>query len=294
MEIKYFKQAILNKNLPNKVILTGDEAILSMYIEQIYKNFEVKVLNSITDYLSIKSSKFNINNKNIVYLIYNDEIFKTNKNLWDLTLNNVIFVYNELKKNDKFFKAFEAEIIYFNPLIQEQLLGLLMNRINIPEEDIKWIINKCNSNYFKCLNEVEKISIFDIIDHLSLFNYFKKNGIFCKNDNIGSYDFSNAVSDKNKILALELVNKISVNDILPQLSLVYNNLRNQLLVQNSIQTAQQLGMNEKLYNVLKRKKNYTIEQLCKCLCILSDYLNKIKLGQLEPIDAINLFILECL
>ena len=295
MDIKYFKQAILDKKLPDKVILTGDEALLSMYLQQLYKNFNIKVLNSITDYLSIKSSKFELNNDNTAYLIYNDEVFKTNKNLWDLPYSNVIFIYNDLKKSDKFFKAFESIIVYFNPLTHEQLLGLLMNRINIPEEDIEWLIKECDSNYFKCLNEIEKITVFeDITQHKSLFNSFVRAGQLCPNTSLKAYDFCNAITDRKKLLAIELINKVPSNDILGQLSLIYTSLRNQLLVQSGNVSAQDLGMSDKLYNVLKKKKSYTIQDLSKCLAVLSDYINKIKLGQLDSTDAINLFILECL
>lgn len=294
MEVMYFKKCILDKKLPSLSILTGDEALMSIYLEQLYNNFDIKKLNNINDYLSIYSSKFNIN-KNQIYIIFNDETFEKDNKLWTNKLTNVIFVYDKLLKTSKFFKAFEPNIVYFEKINDTLLKGLIKNRIQIKDEDIEWIIKECNHNYFKCLNEVQKISIFPKDQHQNLFYQFVKDGLLCKKDNIEDFSFSNAVLNRDKVSTLELSSKIKTSsDVLGQLTLIYNNLRKQLLVQGGSTSAEQVGLDPKVYFVLSKKKKYTIQELCNAMSFIIDSFNKIKSGLMDYQDALNLFIIKCM
>ena len=292
MEVKLFKQAILNKSLPPKVILTGDECLLSIYIDQINSLFKAKRLNNINDYLQENNSKFKIN-KDLVYFIYDDELFRTSKSFWDLSLSNVIFVYSKLKKTDSFYKAFENIIVDFPTLKDEEIKGVIRNRISVNDDSINYLFENCGKKYFKCLSEAEKISIFDKESHQSLFNQFKKDGILCHIDKIGSYDFVNAITNKDKVRALELVGKVEKDDEVGQLSLIYTSLRNQLQVQNNV-SLQEMNISESLYRMLLKKKVFTTQELVNILLTISSLLNKIKQGQLDPVDALYLLILRCL
>ena len=292
MEVMYFKKCILDKKLPSLSILTGDDALMSIYLEQLYNNFDIKKLNSINDYLCIYSSKFNFN-KNQIYIIFNDETFEKDNKLWTNKLTNVIFVYDKLLKTSKFFKAFEPNIVYFDKINDTLLKGLIKNRVSIADENVDWIIKECNHNYFKCLNEVEKIAIFPKDQHQNLFYEFVKDELLCKKDNVEDFSFSNAISNRDKVSALELSSKIKTpSDVLGQLSLVYNNLRKQLLVQGGSSSAEQVGLDPKVYFILSKKKKYTVSELCKAMDFLIDCFNKIKLGLMDYQDALNLFIIK--
>lgn len=292
MDVMEFKNKILNQSLDNYYIMTGDEALISIYLEELLIKFKVKFLNSIDNYISITSSKLKDNYN--LYIIKEDTLFKEDNKYWSLDLNNVVFIYNNLDKREKFYKYFENNIIYFDKLADNLLHGIIANRVNIAKEDINWIIQKCNSNYFLCLNEINKISCFDKKEHQNLFNIFKKEEIICKKDKVDNFEFSNALLDKNKTLSFELVDKISPDDIIGQLNLIYTNFKNLLLVKGGNEPAEKLNMNPKLYYILSKKNSYSTQDICNILLCINSLLYKIKLGKITVIEAINLLLLRCL
>lgn len=299
MEITYLKKCILDKQLPKGVILSGDQVLLTMYLDKIQETFNTKKLDSINTFINIKSSKFKLQKEDLIYIIYEDEEFKNNTSLWNIDLTNVVFIYSSLKKTEKFYKAFEPNIVLFDKLSNDMLKGLIKNRINLNDENIDWIMKQCNYNYFRCLNEISKINIFDKDLHNKLFTKFKQDNILCKNDFNEAFAFADAISDRNKINALELLPKINKYEILKELGGVYNKLKLQLMVlthnsnsRDIEMKAKELGISKGMYYVLSKKRAYTVEELCRCLIALSEYINKIKLGLLDSVDAINLFILR--
>ncbi len=291
MEIKNLRKAIIDKALPSFTIFTGNEVLMHIYLDEIYKNFSYKFLTTINDYITIKNSKFNVYSKDTIFIIKEDEDFKSNTSLWNYKFENVVLIYSNLRSSDKFYKAFEPNIVKFIELPKEMLYGVIEKRLNIKESDINWIMQECDNDYYKCLNEVEKISIFDKQEHQKLFNEFKSTGILCKRDKMNPFDLVNAVSDRNKVECLNLLPLLSENDVLSQLSLIYTNFKNTLLVRGGKENFLQSGVNPNLYNVLIRKTKYSTEELCSNLILLSSLINKIKWGYISSIDALNVFIL---
>ena len=234
-----------------------------------------------------------------VYIIKEDEVFKNNATLWGIDLTNIIFIYSNLKKSDKFYKAFEPNIVLFDKLSNDMIKGLIKNRVKLSDEHIDWIMKECDYDYYKCLNEISKINIFEENEHEKLFIKFKQEEILCKKDSLQPFIFTDAIADRNKVLALELLSKINKYDILRELAGIYNKLRIQLMVMTHNSSskdmevrAKELGISKGMYYVLSKKRAYTVEELCRCLSALSDYINKIKLGMIDSVDAINLFILR--
>ena len=292
MEVLELKKLILDNKLPNNLILTGDEALLDIYLNQIYDRFTILKCNSVKDYLIKKANKFKVEKENSFYLVYEDDNFRTNSDLWVKELTNIILVYKKLDKKDKFYKAFEQNIVWFPALTDDQLKGLINNRVTLSENKIDWLINNCNHNYFKCLNEVNKLQVFDKKSHNDLFDLFKETNVFSQSYVFQPYAFVNAVSDRNKKEALKILLDLPKDEPIGQLSLCYANLRNQLLVQGGNQTAEQLGINPKVYYVLSKKRNYSIEELCRALLGISDLITKIKTGLIDQVVAINLFVMR--
>ncbi len=299
MEFLELKNKLLQKELPEFFILAGDTDLITIYLDKIKEFKDIKVLSSIKDYLNIKQSKVNIINDDCFYLLIDDDTLKTTPSLWGIKYNNLICVYTDLKKTDKFYKAYEKNTVYFNKLTDDDLKGAIKFKVNLEDKDIEWIIDVCNHNYKYIMNEVDKLSIFPKEEHQKLFSIFKQSNILCYKDTIDTFDFSNSISDKDKIKAIEIISKLSKYDMLTQLSVAYNTLRNQLLVQNHNspnttleQKAAELNISKGMYYILSKKKNYTIEELCKALYNCSILLNKIKLGLIDSEDAINLFVLR--
>lgn len=290
MEWEQLKKNILNKNLPNLVILTGDDYLVNAYLEQIRNNFTTKTLNNIQNYFDTIQSK--TNNIDTVYILKNDATIKENVNIWNYTYKNIVIVFDKLDKKTKFYKAFEPNIVYFDALDNKLLKGLIKNRVNVNDTDIEWLMQVCNYDVFRCLNDADKIKIFKSDEHQYIFNELKKDGLIGVIDNLNSFELSNAIINRNKYVSLQLLNKLKKDEIIGQLALIYNSLRNTLIVQCANTYTSDLKMSEKQYKYLLMNKKYSVKELCFALVFISNNLNKIKYGQIEPIDALNLFILE--
>lgn len=291
MEILDLKKKILNKTLPNITILTGNEVLLTIYVQKLYEQFTVLKLKSIEEYFSINSSKFNVN-KDRVYLIEEDEIFKNKPAYWKIDFKNVVFIYKNLTKSSTLYKAFESNIVVFKEIDSATLKALLQSKLNIDEDSIKYLLDKCNLDYFKCVNEADKIAIFDSKEHQKLFNLFKAQNIMANQDAPNPFEFTNAVCNRQKALCISLINKIKKENIILELSSIYNALKLRLLIKYKAQTYKELGISEKQYSFINNNQKFTSEELLKALLFLSDALNKIKYGLLTNIDALNLFVLR--
>lgn len=290
MEWEELKKGILNKTLPNLVILTGNEYLVNVYIQQIKSNFTSKNLTTIQNYFDNICSK--TNNDDVVYILKDDDIIKENTSIWNYAYKNLVLIFDKLDKKTKFYKAFERNIVYFEALDNKLLKGLIKNRINVSDVDIEWLMQVSNYDVFKCLNDADKIKIFDPDKHQYIFNELKKDGLIGVIDNLNSFELSNAIINRNKYMSLQLLSKLKKEDIIGQLSLIYNSLRNTLIAQCAKTYTSDLKMSERQYKYLLMNKKYSIKELCFALVYISDNLNKIKYGQIEPVDVLNLFILE--
>lgn len=290
MEWEELKKGILNKTLPNLVILTGNEYLVNVYIQQIKSNFTSKNLITIQNYFDNICSK--TNNDDVVYILKDDDIIKENTSIWNYPYKNLVLIFDKLDKKTKFYKAFERNIVYFEALDNKLLKGLIKNRVNISDVDIEWLMQVSNYDVFKCLNDADKIKIFNPDEHQYIFNELKKDGLIGVIDNLNSFELSNAIINRNKYMSLQLLSKLKKEDIIGQLSLIYNSLRNTLIAQCAKAYTSDLKMSERQYKYLLMNKKYSIKELCFALVYISDNLNKIKYGQIEPLDVLNLFILE--
>lgn len=300
MEYTILKQAILqNKIIPN-IILAGDPILIDVYINKIASITTIKKLDNISQYFDLNNNKFKIDS-NVIYVINDEQDFKSNNSLWDIDRSHLILCYPNLKK-EKFYKAFEKDIIYFNKLTDEDLVGAIKFKANLSDSNIEKLISSCDHNYYKIMNELDKISIFNNYEHDKLFSRFASDNILCYEQKIDNFALSNSVLDRDKIKALQILSRIDNNNILGYLALIYVNLKNLLLVQNHCSNsndievkAKELGISKGLYYILYKKKNkYTTEQLCINLIYLSNLINKIKLGLTDSLEAIYLFILRCI
>ena len=290
MEILNLKNLILNKSLPDFYIFTGRQVVRDMYLEQIELNFNTKILNNVNDYIKIQLSK--IKEENIIYIIYNDEDFLNNSESWSFRFKNLILVYDSITKSSKFYKYWEQSITDFPWLDNTLLKGLLENRLNIKESDIDYLMLKCNNDYYKCLNEADKIDIFDRNYHQQLFDYMKRDNSIGFKDKIESFTLSNAFLDKDKIAALTELKYITKEDCIGQLTLIYNQIKNLLRVKGGKSSAEMLNMNPKVYYIMSKKNTYTIEQMTSILLYIIDSLNDIKMGEADAYDVLNILIIK--
>lgn len=299
MEFKELKNKILKKELPSFVVLAGDIDVIQVYKEKIYSLFNITKINSITDYLKILQSK--IQKADTTYLLEDDEIFKEDTTYWGIPFKNLIVIYTDLKKSDKFYKAFDKEVVMFDKLTDMELKGAIRYKLDIKETDLDWVVENCNHNYNKIMNEIDKVCIFPVATHQTTFDQFKRMNLFSLSDTTDAYAFVNSVTDRNNLKMIDMLNNMNSQDVLGNMTMVYNSLKNLLIVKTHIlksrdtqSRANELGMSKGLYYVLSQKTGYTVEELCRTLLNLIESMNNIKTGKIEALEALKLFTLTYL
>lgn len=309
MEIYELKQKILDNQIPSFLIFTGEETeLINIYIKQIESklNKTHKVLNSLKQYLNLKLQK-NIFNQAIDFVIIkDDDEFIKNKKLWTLTKNitdHVILVFSAIPTDLN--KEFLNVIVKFNKMDLETirnslLLKLKNNNIELPSKYLDWLIENCSNDYNRCLNEIDKILIFkdDTRNKQELFKQFVKEDIFHTDVPDCIFDFSNAfierrIKDVYKIY--EDLKQTSDGPIMI-LSVLYNNIRNILLIQSAANpSAESLNMKEGQFKALRYKVGkYSTEELVNMLLLISQYDKSIKMGEIEDRLALEAFLTNVL
>lgn len=311
MELQELKQKILDNNIPNLLIFVGNEiALIDIYLNKIkeLKNNNYYHLTQIIQYINNNKLKQLIQLEDTITIIRNDNDFLHQENLWQqINFKNkyLILIYNKLDEKLKFYKFFKNNIIEFNKLNNNIIKASLKhkletNYIKLDDRFIDWLITICNSDYNRCLNELEKILIFkdDKYDFNILFDKLIKENLFFQEINENIFDFSNAILDRNKIKSLEYnedFKQLGTNSI-QILSILYNSFKNLILVQTSTNpTEQSTGLKENQIKAINyRKGKYSSKELINILKLIIDIDYKIKLGQIDNSIAIDYLLTRVL
>ena len=297
MELWSLKEKIINKEIPKLLILTGVETtIRDIYIDKIEETLNTNRHNftnslELINYFSQKSLW--IQNFDLV-VIKEDNIIQTEERLWgllDKLQKNIIITISKIDKKTKFFKRFEYNIVEFDRVEKETLVAtvtymLEKEGINLKPAYIEWLVEACGCDYGRILSELDKLLIFkkEPIDFNLLFKRFATDGVIHYDTPDCLFDFSNAIIARNQKEALSLINDIySSSNPIAVLAVLYNNIRNLIIVQTSLNpTAEKLGMTPKQLGAIRYKVGkYTSEHLITILATIIELDKKIKLGQID-------------
>ncbi len=167
MELTTLKAHIQKKTFKPVYIMSGDEiGVMNIYINQIAKASDKKVYRADTfREVFSKVTKQAIIKQSFVYVIRDDkEVISSEKvhSVIDKANWNdiVIFVFSNVDKRTKFYKAYSDIICEFEPLEERVLIKYIQKEINLSKENCIKLIQACESDYSRIMLEIDKIKCY--------------------------------------------------------------------------------------------------------------------------------------
>ena len=212
----------------------------------------------------------------------------------------ILTTEEELDKRSKLSKLLEEKAKILNTK-DVDLTKYIKNELKDYEIDnalIKIIKEKCNNNYHRINNEIEKIKLYKDDNKITKEDI----DLLIKEDiNVNIYDLTNAINKKDVKKAIKLFHELLKNneDEIKILSSLANNYRLLMNIKNLVITykdediIKKLKMHPYRLKMLKEQSNnYTTKDLVEIIKKLNQMDINIKSGLLEKRNAIEIFLLE--
>lgn len=238
--------------------------------------------------------------------LYEEESAAIIKFLSNLDENTtIIFICDEIKKTKDLTKkviALGCEIIDFSTIDDVTFNNLLnehieMNGYIVDEKAKNLIIKNCLNNLDIAIQEIDKLSLVDKNITESIVNTYGS-----VEENLDTFEFSNAVVAKNFDKAFDILDKLLAGgiDAYSIVGLLASSFVNMYMVKDAInhnlsddEIAKKFGYSStgRVYVMKKNGKIYTQDQLKEIILGLSDLDIKIKTGY-NPVYGIKEFLLN--
>lgn len=261
MNIEQLKNSIENKTIDERFMIweLSDEysdIIAKQYLHKLSDiwKLDLKYIDSIDD---IPDESF-IEDTNL-YVIKSDK--------WESTQvhDNCIVICKKSKNGIKFPKLVDWQIIDY----------AIAKLPGINKQDIEWLLSIYGGNYFRFLNDINKLSIFDKGMQSLILNQMIDDGQFDVNTSLTLWDLSNAILKKD-VQSIKTIMKIVDHLDISPLGLTTTLLNNFNIILN-IQTnprctARDVGVSDKQFFVIKKYNvgYYSSKQLTSILKSLSN------------------------
>lgn len=265
MNIAELKLKIVEKNIPNLLIFTGEETgIMDIYIKTIQEklNFKITKCDTVLDIFNLTSgnSIFNISR---LFIVVDDLTFLKKEDAWEKLLkingnNKIILKYHNYDARLSFWKKFEKETVIFDRMKDNILANHLSKEYNINLDNCLFLARNCNNDYIRCKLELDKVVNYAKANNLSNDNAFEKcKNILCLDENSDVFDFIKYLSIKDYSNAIRVLNLLRLNSesSIKILSLLYTNFKN-ILIAQTISSAKNVQQNTGLnyYSYVKAKE----------------------------------------
>ena len=216
-------------------------------------------------------------------------VIKTDK--WESTQShsNCIIICKKSKEGIKFPKLVDWQVLDY---ATAKLPG-------IDKQDIEWLLSIYGGNYFKFLNDIDKISVFEKGMQKLIFNQMLEDGQFDINESLTLWDLSNAIIKKDIKMIREIMKIVKYLDISPfgLTTTLLNNFNIILNIQtNSRCTAKDVGVSDKQFFVIKKYNigYYSEKQLLNILKVLSSVEYMFKFDEFPLELVIDYIVCEAL
>lgn len=307
MKLQELQNQIINKQIENLYIFTGDEiAVQKIYINKIsdVTKLDIEYVFNFKDIVN-KLSSDNIFNTKKVYVILDDEDIVKQEKVWqDIQPNNniLIFKYNNLDKRTKFYKYFENKLVEFTKLSTNVLKSYIKRKINLNDINCDKLIEICGNSYNQILLELDKFINYEnskesIINYDIDFMFAEKLGLFHKEISDITFKFIDVVTlrdIKNTIVMMQDLKTIGESNI-KLLSLLYTNFKTILLIQNcnSKDICKTTGLSYFQIKLNQDKVNiYSTAELLNAISVIQKAESDIKKGLLDEQLALDYVIVN--
>lgn len=300
MQLWDLKKAIVENNIPHFLVLTGEErTLLFTYLEEIENRLAVKrtYADTLVDAYNKASSKSLLSTAKKLIIVKDDKSgLSDNKIITSLkhSSNYVVVILNSIDKRSSFIKDHGGVVVSFDKLASDILIGALKQKSAVKDDYLKWLVEVCDRDYGRCLQELDKVVLFPQDKHNEMFEKFARSGIiYCQIPDC-VFDFSNAVMKRDIKRSYSLWEDLKRRGDSPiqVFSILYNNFRNLMLVQlNPNPTKENTGLEEKQINGVKwNKGKYSDKELVDTVLLIGELDSMIKQGTITEAVSMEYFL----
>lgn len=287
MEIKELKNAIETNTVTSEMMIwkLEDESSLVVATQYYRRIAELKKLNvKVIDSFDEIASQGFIEDDNLYIMKVKDFNEK------EINKENCIIICNSTKLNC--IKIPKLEQWQFEDYISEKVKGL--NR-----DEVQWLSSQYGVNYFRFLNDMEKISIFEPEIQAFIYKLLLDEGRFKEITSLNIWDLSNSILKKDRNMVKKVLEIIQYIDVEPLglLTVLYNNFKRVINIQmNPGCTAQDLNISDKQFYAIKKNNcgYYSNSKLVEIFKLLTDLEYKFKFDGLPRNMLIDYMVCKIL
>ena len=313
MELTTLKAHIQTKKFNNYYIFCGEEiGVMNIYINQIAKvvNKQIYRADSFKEVFS-KVTKQSIIRNSFVYVIRDDKDVITSEKVQNvLSKANwsdiVIFVFSNMDKRTKFYKAYKDTICEFEPLEERVLMKYVDREVHLSVENCRKLVQACESSYSRIMLEIDKIKTYragygdkDIFDN-DAFEMLLKSGVIYTPPRDAIFMWSNEVMERKnpaKIFSLMQECYASGEATLVMLSVLYKTIKKTLQLQSykGDNVSKATGLSGWDIKCVKPYVNrYKDKELINAMKIIRKAEKGIKTGRIEDAMAVPYVLVNIL
>ena len=306
MNVPQLKSHIKNKDLPKMLVFVGNEyAIINEYIDQICKVLKLEKYSVASACSVLTPNKvMTLTQKNRLYVSKYEKQIQTSEKNWEyvknLGNNYLIVVLTQIDKRGKFYKHFEENVIEFDTLNADAIYLATQKKVGLKKDLLYRLIQSCDNNYGRVLLEIQKIKAYSEELHCSEQESYEKLlslGVIYEEPTSKIQEFTKCVlfGDYKCFSILEQLKRNNESAFV-LLAWLYNNIRNQLIVQTMKNVSPQAtGINYyAIKECLERKGYYSIKELISALQVLKRVEQGLKNGLYEEDWAIDYALINIL
>ena len=301
MKVSELKNLILNKDIPNFLIFTGEEwKVQEIYINKIADLLDTRYYADTFSEIFEKVTKPTFIKNRVLYIVRDDKDVMTNEKVQDQLDNGLmgdnvlIFLLSSVDKRTKFYKRYKDSLIEFERLETAVLRRYIKHECTLSDKNCDLLISICENDYGRILLEIDKIKRYaqaypEEFDDVGFDTYYKRlveDGTIYEPPYDAIFDLVDAILDRKVNRTFNLLEQsYAVGEAtMVMLSVLYNNAKAVLQVQtyqgNNLSKA--TGLNGfSIKNAKKHVGKYKEKELIYILQLIQKIESGIKTGRME-------------
>lgn len=306
MDLQDLKTQLSGNNLSNFYIFAGDEVgIMSEYVKKMKKvtNYSLNVADSWKEVKGQALHKGLFGIKSIFYVL-NDKKFNEDAELiaaiQHKRINGILILrFDKIDSRSAWVKQFESNIIYFNKLSNEVLIGYIYKFFIIDKQLANQLVEICGRDYSRLMLEMDKL--YHLIEGNSnkpadmLVRRAVRNGLINAEYNSKIFELSGLILQQDFISAFALARECIEHNEEPLvlIKLVFNGFKNLLTYIGYNEKVPQDEMNYyTLQQVRSVKSLWYASQVIRVLKTLQEIDIQLKSGRLDKEIALDYLIIN--
>lgn len=308
MNLAELKKAVVDKQLDNVYIFTGDEIkVMNIYINQIATTLERTIVRKDTVGEIFKTLKImKLTKESNVYVILDDFAFLKEEKYWEQLINDVkdhtvILVYSQLDKRGKFYKTYKDKICEFEKLSETVLAKYIQKEVTLTDSSAKKFSLMCDCSYNRILLELDKLKqlsqVYNIT-HEETFNIMLKEELIYTQETEIVFKLVDAICKRENQTVFELLQDLDVvkDSPIAILSLLYTNIKALLLVSvcsAGVKVSDVTGLTGwQIKTTYEKGRHYEPKELLHIMKTIKYVDEAIKIGKIDPQYALPYLVTQ--